>query len=69
MATFTNINLDENIDLNELFSMSYNFEPLKAVIGALILSHRTTNGKLKEFESSNKENEDRISEYILFTKT
>jgi hypothetical protein len=62
MATFSSINLDENIDLNELFSLNYNFEPLKAVIGALIQSHRSTNGKLKEFETINKENEEIISE-------
>jgi hypothetical protein len=62
MATYT-INLDENIDLNELFSLNYNFEHLKAIIGALINSHRATNGKLKDFETLTKENEDKISEY------
>jgi hypothetical protein len=46
----TRVNLDANVDLNSLFSLSYNFDTLKAVIDALIKAQRKTNNHLGELE-------------------
>ena len=62
MATYENINLDDNIDLNELFHLNYNFDNLKAIVNALILAHRNTNSKIKDLEELNNTRDNRINE-------
>jgi hypothetical protein len=62
MTTYKTVNLEENIDLNELFHLNYNFDFLKGVITALIEGHRTTNGRIKHLELDNIGKDSKIKE-------
>ncbi len=58
----TSINLEGILNLNELFTLNYNFDYLKLVIEALISANKITNEKLKEFDIKFKEKDDKIEE-------
>jgi hypothetical protein len=60
--TSPNVNLEDNIDLNELFHLNYNFDFLKGVVQALIDGHRKTNGRIKNLELENISKEGKIKE-------
>lgn len=47
----TEINLNDSIDLNSLFHLSYNFDLLKGVIKGLVQSQKESNLKLNELEN------------------
>ena len=50
MATYTNVNLNDNLDLNSLFHLDYNFDLLKGVIDALVKAQKSNNQKFMEIE-------------------
>lgn len=50
--------LENNIDLNSLFSLTYNFELLKQVIEALLLGNKDLNKKVKDLEDKSNNNND-----------
>ena len=56
------INLEGIIDLNAMFTLNYNFDYLKTIIEALIHANKATNDKIKEFQFSLKEKDDKINE-------
>jgi hypothetical protein len=58
----TTVNLEENIDLNELFHLNYNFDFLKGVVRALIDGHRNTNNRIKHLELDNITKDSKIKE-------
>lgn len=62
----TMINLEGVVDLNALFSLNYNFDYLKLVIEALINANKSTNDKLKEFQYSLNQKDEKINEYLKF---
>ena len=57
----TIINLDGVIDLNAMFSLSYNFDYLKCIIEALVNSKKNNDQKLKELDMANTEKTDKIN--------
>lgn len=63
-----NINiLEQEINLNNLFTLNYNFEELKLVIEALILASRSLNGRIHELENEklkNMEKDDRFNKAL-----
>lgn len=59
--------LEQEINLNNLFTLNYNFEELKLVIEALILASRSLNGRIHELEDDrlkNKEKEDKFNKTL-----
>jgi hypothetical protein len=52
MTTYSSVNLETEIDLNSLFTLSYNFDLLKGVLEALVKSQKATNQKLEDFEDN-----------------
>ena len=62
MSTF---NLDGVIDLNAMFSLNYNFDYLKMIVEALIIANKSNNQKMKDFENSLNEKNQKINEYKI----
>jgi len=62
MATYTCVNLNETIDLNSLFNLTYSFDLLKGVIDALVKQQKVTNQKLFELEDSITSKDNKIKE-------
>lgn len=60
------LNLDGIIDLNSIFTLNYNFDYLKMILEALIHANKATNEKMKEFQVSLNEKDNKIQEYIYF---
>jgi hypothetical protein len=52
MTTYSSVNLETEIDLNSLFTLSYNFDLLKGILEALVKSQKATNQKLEDFEDN-----------------
>ena len=46
--------LEKDLDLNQLFHLNYNFDLLKQVIEALVLSNKSLNKRLKDLENNDK---------------
>ena len=62
MATYTNVNINESIDLNSLFNLTYNFDLLKGVIDALVKQQKNTNQRLIQLEDGMASKERKIKE-------
>ena len=62
MTTYTNVNIEGNIDLNSLFNLSYNFDLLKGVLEALLKQQKATNQKLNDFEHNLFSKDNKIKE-------
>ena len=60
-TTTTLITLDKSLDLNSLFSLSYNFDMLKQVIEALVLNKETTDNRLKTLEDKLEQKDHQIN--------
>jgi len=41
--------IEQNIDLNSLFNLNYNFDILKSVIENIFIANKSTNQKIKDF--------------------
>ena len=54
--------LDKTIDLNSLFSMTYNFDLLKQVLKALILNKDSNDERLKNLELNLQQKENQIKD-------
>jgi hypothetical protein len=65
MTTFTTYAIDKietEIDMNSLFSLTYNFDLLKSVLVSLVQSQKATNQKLLDIEEKFKEKDLTIQE-------
>jgi hypothetical protein len=52
MTTLSSFNLETEIDLNSLFTLSYNFDLLKGVIETLVKNQKASNQKLLDLEEN-----------------
>jgi hypothetical protein len=65
MTTFTTYAIDKietEIDMNSLFTLTYNFDLLKSVLVSLVQSQKATNQKLLDIEEKFKEKDLTIKE-------
>ena len=62
MATFQSVNIEGNLDLNSLFTMTYNFDLLKGVIDALVKGQKATNQKISDLEEKVTVKDNKINE-------
>jgi hypothetical protein len=62
MTTYSSVNLETEIDLNSLFTLSYNFELLKGVIEALVKNQKANNQKLMDLEEHLRRRDETIDE-------
>lgn len=69
MTTYstTNIlfeNMETEVDMNSLFTLTYNFDLLKTVLVNLIQSQKATNQKLNDIEDKLKDKDSIIQELV-----
>jgi hypothetical protein len=62
MTTYSSVNLETEIDLNSLFTLSYNFDLLKGVIEALVKNQKANNQKLMDLEEHLRRRDETIDE-------
>jgi len=70
MTTINTYSFDNELDLNQLFNLSYNFDLLKGVIDALVKNQKSVNKRLADLEEQNNQKEEKINslEKINFIK-
>jgi hypothetical protein len=62
LTTYTLDKMETEIDMNSLFTLTYNFDLLKSVLVSIVQSQKATNQKLLDLDEKFKEKDQKIQE-------